>query len=228
MKRTALAFISVLAFAAAWAADEGLKTHITGGAMDIRKGGDEIVFTNGAVITRGDSVLKADRVVQDKKNGAVEAFGGVNFRMYTSEHELLLGKGERARYNSEMSVGQLSGGRAKLDYFVKKATAPVEMEADTIDFDRVKEEILGQGDVVIITSSGTATAPRALFEQKGKRMVLTGGERQATLVYGQQSSKDKGKYWADKITFMMNEQKILLEGGVKGRFAAKKTGGNGK
>jgi lipopolysaccharide export system protein LptA len=212
-------FIMVLAAFAllppAFTADNELKTRITGGAMDIRKSGEQVVFTEGAVITRGDSVLNAEKVVQDKKNGFIEAFGDVNFRMFTADKELLLGRGGKARYDTEMVKGRLSEGRPKLDYYVKQATVPVEMEADTIDFDQEKEEIFGQGNVIILSSSGTATGPAALFQQRSKRMILTGSP-QPMLIYGQQGSKDKGKYWADKITFFMSEQKILLEGNVKG------------
>jgi lipopolysaccharide export system protein LptA len=190
------------------------KTIITGDQMEILQGGQKLIFTGNSRVSRGESVLNADQMIQDKKNNRIEAAGKVNFRSYTQEREAVFGRSEKAIYSPESGQGELWGGRPKIIYNVKNSTGPIELEADRINFDQKKEDIFASGNVEIVSSSVSAYSPSAQFNQNEKQVVLTGQKPQPLIVY--RGEDRKGKYRADRITMVMDSHTVVLEGNVSG------------
>jgi len=190
------------------------KTVVTGDQMEILQSGDKIIFTGNSRVSRGESVLNADQLIQDKKNNRIEAAGKVNFRSYTQERETVFGRSDKAIYSPESGQGELWGGRPKIIYNVKNSTGPVEVEADRINFDQKKEDIFASGNVEIVSSSMSAYAPSAQFRQNEKQVVLTGQKPQPLIVY--RGEDQQGKYRADRITMIMDSHTVVLEGNVTG------------
>ncbi|MFH1369274.1 MAG: LptA/OstA family protein [Elusimicrobiota bacterium] len=222
------AFKRVLAFiitatvcsGAAFCADKP-KTRITGGSMEIIKGGQQVIFLDSAKVIRGENVLMAEKIVQDKKNNVVEAYTNVVFSGLSASGEVINGESDKARYDMDAEFAELWDGKPKVTYFMRESTGPLVLQADRINMDQAKEQISAYGNVIIISSSGTARSPQALFLQKERKIVLT-GIPQPLLLYGDKGKSDKSEYKADKITFLLNENKILLEGNVKGKMVSSK------
>jgi lipopolysaccharide export system protein LptA len=191
-----------------------VKTVITGDQMEIIKSGQTVIFTGNSKVVRGDSVLTADKITQDKVNNRVDAEGKVNFKTITRDKEPVSGKAGKITYRPEDGLGEFSSGRPEIWYYVKDTTSPVHLLADTITFDQKKEEIYANGTVEILTSSACAYAPSAVFMQKDKKVLLTGQKQQPRLVY--LGEGNPGNYQADKITMFVNQKKVLLEGNVHG------------
>lgn len=204
----------------AFAADD-LKTSIVGGSMEIIKGGKQVVFTEGAKVTRGANTLTAEKIVQDKKNNYLEAYGNVNFSGFSNNGERMFMKSGKALYNMSLDTAEMSQGRPEITYYMKESTGPLFVQADNIKLNQKKEEILAVGDVLIISSSATARSPQALFLQKSRIVVLS-GKKQSSIIYTEKGKKDKSQYKADKITFLLNEKKTLLDGNVTGRIITSK------
>jgi lipopolysaccharide assembly outer membrane protein LptD (OstA) len=188
------------------------RTIITGEEMEILKGGQTVLFSGGARVTRGENVLTADRLRQDKKTNRVEAEGRVNFKSYTQERELVLGRSERALYLPADEKGELWEGRPEIQYYAKTSTAPLQLEADRIRFDQKTEEIQASGTVTIVSSSATAHAPEAVFRQRDKTVVLNGTAPQPRVRY--LGEKGVSTYQADRITVYIDRKRTFLEGNV--------------
>ena len=189
------------------------KTIITGEEMNMTGGGNTVVFSGGAKVEKGASELTADKIVQDKKNDRVEAFGNVVFKTINQNGEPMRGSSQKAFYDIDGGRGELSGGKPEILYYMKTSTSPVVLDADDIKFDTDKEELYAKDNVVIITSSATAYAPNAVFIQKEKRIVLTGPSPQPLVIYFEGSRQNK--YKADNITFLAGGDRIMLKGNVK-------------
>lgn len=202
------------------------QTVITGDEMEIRMGGDKVIFTGNSKVTRGDSVLYADRLEQDKKTKQVEATGHIRFTSYTPEQEKIQGASARAHYNLDSGQGELFEGRPDVLYFVKDATGPVHLTADRISFSKDSEEIMARGAVEILSSSACAYSPNARFIQKDKTIYMETEGVQPRLVYVQ--ADQKGDYTADHITVYVNTKKAYLEGNVHGVMQAKNLEADGK
>lgn len=233
MKRILYACALVVAAVCAAAADQQKpapepQTVITGDEMEIRMGGDTVIFTGNSKVTRGDSVLYADRLVQHKKAKQVEAEGNIRFTSYTPEQEKVQGASARARYNLDSGQGELFDGRPDVLYFVKDATGPVHLTAERITFGKDSGEIMARGAVEILSSSACAYSPNARFIQKDKTIYMELEGVQPRLIYSQDGQK--GDYTADHITVYVNSKKAYLEGNVHGVMHAKdiEDGGKGK
>jgi lipopolysaccharide export system protein LptA len=218
-------FVLMLAAAgSSWAAGlfdaKGVKTVITGDQMEIMKGGDTVVFSGSSKVKRGDSILNADRLSQDRKTNRVEAFGNINFQTYTQDRELVVGSSMRALYHPEKGTGELWEGRPKIIYHVKSSTAPLQLVADRISFDEKNEQIHAVGKAEIVSSSANACAPDVLFRQKEKMVILTGADPQAELEYLQDDG-ERAKYHADRITVYTEKKRIIMEGGIKGKMTVR-------
>ena len=192
------------------------KTVITGNEMEIINGGDKVVYSGNSKVVRGDNVLKADRIVQNKKDNMVEARGNVDFSTLTDDKEEIAGSSENGEFNMKTGKGKLWNGHPTLKYFAKTSTAPVVLEAKTIDFNQKTREIFAKGDVVIISSSMTAYSPQALFKAKIKQIILTGKNPQPRVIFI--DNDKKGDYHADKITMYTDKKKIYFEENVTGKM----------
>jgi len=220
----ALAFLITAGKGAASGQPDEPKTHITGGTMDIIKGGQQIVFSNGAKVTKGENELNASKIIQDKQSNTIEAFNNIDFKTYTTDKELILGYGEKARYDLDMNKGELTEGRPHLLYFLKNSTAPVSITADLIRFDKRSEMILARGGVDIISSSGTAHSPSADFEQQHKQLILS-GVPQSSVVYLKPEKSERSDFFADNITLNFDKHMIYFSGNVKGKIITARTPG---
>lgn len=199
------------------------KTIITGDQMEIIHSGEKVIFTGNSKVVRGNSVLNADQLVQDKKNNQVDALGKVKFTTFTKDKELVKGQAEKAKYNTETGQGELFEGRPEIKYYVKSSTSPLHVQADIISFDEKTEEIRARGNVVIISSSTSAYCSFAVFTQKNNTVVLTGagaGEKtQPYVIYFRNG--EKSQYKADIITAYIQTNKVKLEGNVHGILVGK-------
>ncbi len=63
------------------------KTIITGDKMQIKKNGEQVIFTGNALIKRGAETLAADQIIQNKKDNTVDASGDVDFNAVTADTE---------------------------------------------------------------------------------------------------------------------------------------------
>ena len=210
---SALVYALVFSCACAVFCAEEPKTIITGEQMQMTNGGNTVVFSGGAKVEKGANVLTADKIIQDKKNNRVEAYGSVVFNSINESKEPMRGSSEKAVYDLRSELGELSGGKPEIKYFAKSSTSPVVLRGDVITFDTKKEELYAKNNVEIISSSATAYAPNAVLIQKEKKIVLTGPVPQPLVIYYE--GRKPNKYNADKITFLSGGQKILLEGNVK-------------
>ena len=172
------------------------KTIITGAQMEITGSGKKVVFSGGAKVNKGVNELTADKIVQDKVNNRVEAFGNVMFYSVTQDSEPMRGSSQNATYDMNSELGELFGGKPEIIYSIKASTSPVIFRADNIKFDSKKEEIYGKGNVEIITSSVTAYAPNAILIQKEKKVILTGPVPQPLVIYFE--GKKQNKYNAEQ------------------------------
>jgi lipopolysaccharide export system protein LptA len=187
--------------------------------MQIIKNGAEVIFTGNALVDHGRDVLSADKIVQDKKNNIVDAFGNVDFKSVTADTEPVRCFSGRAHYEMKTQKGRLWENRPLAEWWSLTSTSPVTMQADTIDIDQAKGEMVGEGAVNIISSSGTISSPFAHFYQHEKKLVLTNGTFQPEITYVQPDSR--GRYRADNIVMLMNDKKAVLTGNVWGRVLFK-------
>ena len=192
------------------------KTVITGNEMEIINGGEKVVYSGSSKVVRGDNVLMADKIIQNKKDNTVEAQGNIDFSTLTDEKEKIAGSSENGEFNMKTGKGKLWNGRPMLKYFVKTSTSPVVLQARTIDFNQKTKEIFAKGDVVIISSSMTAYSPQALFKGKINQIVLTGKNPQPRVIFIENDKK--GDYHADKITMYTDKKKIYFEENVNGKI----------
>jgi lipopolysaccharide export system protein LptA len=181
--------------------------------MEIIQGGSLVVFSGKAMVTRGDSELRAERLVQNKRTKLIEASGAVDFKTLTQDREPLAGKAEKAKYDVEQGQGELWGGRPNVVYSVKASTTPLNLTADRIQFDERIGEIRASGAVEVISSSASAYSPYALFEHKEQRLILNGPPQPSVLYRNQENP---GTFTADRITLLVDQRKIILEGAAHG------------
>jgi len=213
LKRVCL-IIPVIAVAVfAQAADKEPKTIITGEQMEISGGGKILIFTGSAKVEKGFNKLTADKIIQDKKNNRVEAYGNVVFNTINQAKEPMWGTSDKGVYDIQNDSGELSGGRPELVYYAKTSTGPVILRAGDISFNEVKEELYARDNVEIISSSATAYAPAAIVFKKTKNIILTGPVPQPLVVFYDENGKPN-KYRADKITFLEGGNRVKLEGNV--------------
>ncbi|MGA2089994.1 MAG: LptA/OstA family protein [Endomicrobiales bacterium] len=191
------------------------KTIITGDQMEIESQGQMVIFTGNAKVVRGKNVLIADRIVQDKKINRVDAFGNVDFKTFTQQHEPVWGVAQKAWYSPAAGTGELVDGPASITYSAKTSTSPLKMIASRIAFDERKEEINAVGNVEILSSSACAYGPNALLYQKTKSILMTKTTVQPELVYTDPTQP--GRYKADKITAYIEQKHVFLEGNVAGK-----------
>ncbi|MBN1823593.1 MAG: hypothetical protein JW803_04675 [Endomicrobiales bacterium] len=210
--RTVWPFLLSLAFFALICSAKEPRTVITGEKMEIINGGKKVVFTEGARVTKGENVLTARKLVQDKRNNRIDAEGNVKFKTFTEDREPIRGRSDKAYYSPDEGFAKLFSGRPEIVYFTKSSTSPVNLTADEITFYEKKEELHAKGEVEVISSSVTAFAPYAVFAQGQKKMVLTGSDPQPVLIHTE--GDKKSTYTADRITFFINRDKVLLEGKV--------------
>ncbi len=210
------ALIIVLECAAAGVAAAEEKTIITGDQMEIIRNGEKVVFSGNSKVSQGKNVLKARRIVQEKKRDRVEAEGNVTFYTVTQDSEPLNGRAEKAFFNTATGEGELWEGRPSVMYQARASTGPVHLNADRIRISRARQEIQAEGGVEIITSSATALAPRAVFLQNDKKAVLSGQAAQPEIRY--KDPEQRGNYFADTITLFMNDRHVIMDGNVNGKI----------
>ncbi|MBN1621158.1 MAG: hypothetical protein JW871_01040 [Endomicrobiales bacterium] len=189
------------------------KVTVTGKKMEMIKGGQQVVFSQGAEVRKGKNALKAKKIIQNKKDDTVEASGRVDFKTFSDNNELIQAKSEKAKYNLKNNTGKLWGGRPKVIYNMQGSTVPVYIQADNIDFDQEVQEFNAKGNVEVISSSACAYSDAAVFYQKEQKVVLTGVE-QPYILYLNKGRHDKVK--ADKVTVLFDNRKMYLEGNVHG------------
>lgn len=192
------------------------KTVITGNQMEITQAGQMIVFSGNSRVTRGRSVLTAEKIIQDKKNNVIEAIGDVGFETFTADNELLFGRAQKVKYTPSEGKSELFEGRPKVIYNMKSSTSPMTVEADRIYFDENRQEIRAEGQVQVISSSVCAYAPFILFKQKEKKIFMSGADPQPEIVYLEE--RHKGRYSADNITMFLSVKKVYLKGNVHGKM----------
>jgi len=214
------AVLFVLVFAMPLSAQEQ-KTIITGDQMQMKKGGKVLVFTGNAKVTRGNNILQADSMIQDKVSNIVEAAGNIRFQTCSSDKEPIYATSGKARYDISGEKGSLWENRPHIIYYVKDSTGPVHLFADELQFNKKNEEIAGSGQVEILTSSASVYAPSALFLQKEKKMTFSGNPQPKLIIL---QEKQQGTYTADRITMLIDRKKVIMEGSVHGKMSVNDTG----
>jgi len=209
----AVCAVAVLALSSGASRAKDPKTIITGAQMEITGGGKTVVFSGGARVEKGQSVLTADNIIQDKKNNRVDASGNVVFNTVSSSGEPMKGSSQKAYYDLEGERGELFEGSPEIRYYMKTSTTPVILRAGDITFDTKKEELYAKDKVEIVTSSVTAYAPFAVFVQKEKKITLTGPVPQPQVIYYEGGKPNR--YFADSVTFLAGGDRITLKGNVK-------------
>jgi lipopolysaccharide assembly outer membrane protein LptD (OstA) len=91
------------------------------------------------------------------------------------------------------------------------------VKADEMAYNKKTALISAQGNVEIITSSGTIYSDNAVFDSKLNTVIMKKDKKRpsADIMY----DGKKGYYQADKMTFFNYEKKkILMEGNVSGKI----------
>jgi len=195
------------------------KTVVTGDKMQIIKDGEQVVFSGNALVKRGRDVLAADKLIENKKDKIIDAYGNVDFNSVTADSEPIRCLAGRGHYAMNLGVGRLWENRPMAIWQALTSTSPVTMQADVIDYDQKKGELDGEGAVNIVSSSGTISSPVVHFFQHEKKLVLVNGAFQPEVTYIQPDST--GRYRADSIVMWINDKKAVFTGNVWGRVLFK-------
>jgi lipopolysaccharide export system protein LptA len=165
--------------------------------------------------------IKADETSFDKRNSEILASGNVQIVSKLKTGETVKASGSFAKYSTIREVGKIWGRGTVIEYFVKNSSSPVTMHAKEIQFDKSGENIKANGDVVVVSSSGTIRSDNALFDKKTSGAVFGKGEIRPVAEFTYKGKKQV--YNADKIILYDNEgyKKILMEGDVKGKIEMK-------
>jgi lipopolysaccharide export system protein LptA len=162
--------------------------------------------------------IKADETSFDKKNSEISAFGNVQIVLELKNCETVEATGSFAKYNTITGKGKVWGKSTSIKYSIKNSSSPVTIHAKEIQFDKSSENIKANGDVVVVSSSGTIHSDNALFDKKTSGAIFGKGKTRpvAEFIY-------KGKkqiYNADRIILYDNEdtKKVFMEGDVKGKI----------
>ncbi len=209
--------IILLVFSAKSGADRrDEKTVITGNEIQIINGGGKVVYSGNSKAVKGADMLKADKIIQDRNSKILDAEGNVYFITYNEEKEKVVGSANDAEFNSKTGKGRLWNGKPELKYYTKTSTGPIELDAQTIDFDQKKSEIFAKGNVVILSSSATAYSPQALCRQKDKQIFLTGPIPQPRVIFI--DNDKKGDFNGDRVTVYTDKKKMYFDGNVNGKI----------
>lgn len=220
IKLVSAAFLAFVVFVCSgFAQNVSKQTVITGDEMVVRKSGNVTVSKGNSKAVNGKNVITSDTMIYNKKKSLLEAVGGVKLTSLVNDGEPLKAFGNFAEYNIDSEKGKLWGANTNVQYFVKDSTAPIVLKAGEIYFNGGLETLSAFKDVEIITSSGTITGDKAVYDKKSESITVdkstAGAKRPAADVY---YDGRKGFYQADQMVLYHSTEsrRIIMTGNVTG------------
>lgn len=193
------------------AEDTSEKVVITGETMELKDRGNTTIFRGGVKLQRGNSTLLGDEMHYNKRKGFVEITGNVLLRFRSPQGETVYAKGKSAEYNEKDGTGHI-GGNPEIVRTARDEIGQINLYADDLYFDDVKEEVRASGNVHIIQYQTESRSHEALFKNKEDTLILSGGNP----VLLRKDSESMGEYHGDTITILYRENKVILEKNVRG------------
>jgi lipopolysaccharide export system protein LptA len=165
--------------------------------------------------------IKADETSFDKKNSEILASGNVQIVSKLKNGETVKVTGSSAIYSTITGGGKIWGANTSIEYSIKNSSSPVTMYAKEIQFDKSSENIKANGDVIVVSSSGTIRSDNALFDKKTSGAIFGKGKTRPVAEFTYKGKKQV--YNADRIILYDNEdaKKVFMEGDVKGKIEMK-------
>lgn len=192
------------------------KTVVTGDIMEIKKSGEKTIVKGNAKIERGSSTVTSDKMTYYKDNSNVDASGNVKFLVNNEDGSIIKAMSQEAIYNTKNSSGQLWGGRPTVEYNLKNSTDTMYLYADKLYVDNDFEYADAEGNVEIISSSGTIISENALLDRKANTLFMHKNKKKPQ-INAHQSDK-KAEFKADEISLFYNEKTVKMNKNVEGKI----------
>ncbi|MBI3291214.1 MAG: hypothetical protein HYZ73_00135 [Elusimicrobia bacterium] len=234
MKTSLLSFflVTVLVVGNVWAEERAV---ITGDQLQLQELGQVAVFIGHVRMTHGKTVMTANRMMQEKATGLIQAEGEVHLLSYLEpsgqggagsakgqeQEEVVNAYGDFGRYDQGLKHGRLWGQAWLTQEQPGKPDTRMKMAAKTIELWRPERQLHGQEAVRIETQDQGhdtwATADQAIYYQEDRRVVLTGGPP----VVFQETSDGSHLGRADLVTLWPDTRKVLFVGHMRGTFQSR-------
>ncbi|MFA7073834.1 MAG: LptA/OstA family protein [Endomicrobiaceae bacterium] len=218
IQKNSLIFILFMFVFVSFSFSEDLKgkTVITGDLMQIRKSGEKTIVKGNAKIVRGSNTVTSDKMTYYKNNSNVDAEGNVNFSVHDEDGNFLKAVSQEAVYNTDNLSGQLWGGRPVIEYNLKDSTDTVYLFADKIYVHNDFESADAEGNVEIISSSGTIISDNALLDKKSSSLFMHKDVKKPQ-VNAYRNDKE-AEFKADEISLFYNNKTVKMNKNVEGKI----------
>jgi lipopolysaccharide export system protein LptA len=197
-------------------AKEKEKTVVTGDRMEIKKSGEKTIVKGNAKIVRSSNTVTSDKMTYYKNNSNVDASGNVVFFVNNEDGSIIKATSEEAVYNTNDSSGQLWGGRPTIEYNLKNSTDTMYLYADKLYVDNDFEYADAEGNVEIVSSSGTIISENALLDKKANTLFMHKNKKKPQ-INAYQNDK-KAEFKADEISLFYNEKTVKMNKNVEGKI----------
>ncbi len=213
-------FILVFSAGAGLLCAIGEDTIIKGGKMELINKGQEVVFSGGVKMTQATDVLTAREMRTTQNRDKISAKGDVKLFRQVSATETWKGSGEKGAYDANSGMGTLWGGKDpafinKTEIVSSTMTRSVDLWADQIDFfrDNKMAKAVGraQGKTVDPQTNDQYEfwSDQAVYDGKGKVLVLTSKTRARILQTGQTSKRE---VFGRMITYYVDSGRMVSDG----------------
>lgn len=194
--------------------------------MELVDKGDVVRFIGGVVLTRGNDILRADRMETNKHRDKVFANGRVHLFRKMLTGEKLNAYGDQGFFNTESGDGYLES-RSKPAHLVydkvlsSTATRELDIYADRFDFSQVRSTGVATGNV-----TGSTIDPNTgdHFQFWTSSADIDQGD-QTVRLYGpvvskirQETAKGYRTIEGDVITLKSDDRTMLAEGNARAIF----------
>jgi lipopolysaccharide export system protein LptA len=179
--------------------------------MEMIDGGKIIVSKGQSKIIQNNNIFKADIILYNRYLCNIAAHGNINIHLKIKKDEFIEAQGSKLKFCLKNYIGQLVGQQVKIKYFKKYLIKPYcTLYSDRIYFNKNKLKAYDNVQVitnfVIIKSNNVFfNNNTAIFKKNEKRLT-------AYILY----NNVRVVYEADKILFCFNNNKMIMEGNIKG------------
>jgi lipopolysaccharide export system protein LptA len=203
-----------------------VETTIKGARMELLNKGENLLFSGGVTLERGDDILTAEEMESTSKRDKVKARGNVEFLRHMSGTEKLKGYGKTGTYDNKSGEGTLVGeaGKAHVIYYdvlSSTLTRKMDIYATRFDFSQSRSSSAATGMVYGITVDPETDdtyefwAERADYLGQEKKLVLSGmPPPRIQQVNGEKRSDVRGNI----IIYYMDSKRMISEGDAQAVF----------
>jgi len=187
---------------------------ITSDQLEIQDNGARTVFTGHVVLTDPPYVLRADRMVQAKKTGIIDAHGHIEGTWISETGEKLVAIGKDGEYRPAEKTTELWGNAKLTRWETAVDTIPVVVTADRFITHENEHEVLARFHVHMTQGPDKwATSDEARFDQQASTVHLWGSHQ--VLVHWR-DAKGISDFYGDKGTLVLQPKKAQLIDHVHG------------